>query len=119
MSLIENQEVDLNEDETKCGNCEKSNKLYLDKANAYSRQIQQLLDLNDEKNKYSRDLELQLTQMQSLVDKSEQIFKAKEACCANLQLLRLCEILMDLYVENEKFYEAMQLAVNYLIGAYK
>ena len=57
--------------------------------------------------------------MQSLVDKSEQIFKAKEACCANLQLLRLCEILMDLYVENEKFYEAMQLAVNYLIGAYK
>lgn len=117
-SLVE----DNDDDEAKCKSCEKSSRVYLDEANACARQIQQLLDQTKETQAAERrvvvSVDVDIERMQRLVDKSARIFNKSKAC-ENLLAIRLCEVLMDLYVESGRFCEAMRLAVNYLIHSYK
>lgn len=117
-SLVE----DNDDDEAKCKSCEKSSRAYLDEANACARQIQQLLVQTKETQAVERSVvvsvDVDIERMQGLIVKSARIFNKPKAC-ENLLAIRLCEVLMDLYVESGRFCEAMRLAVDYLIHSYK
>lgn len=99
--------------EPKCESCETSNQTEINKANLLINEINNFLENS------SKQLNIK-NSMQRLVNKSKDIFSFSEMAtyCENVYLVKLYEVFMDFYIQENQLAEANEIAIRVLKNAY-